>query len=196
MKAVIRMFVASMLVAALPFAAAGAEGRSFALASGESATWEGVQSLGVNTNYHGNHDTDVPEIDNEVRKVQPTYTCTSDMVTYCDTTLVSLSNPVPADDADGKLTRPATFKVTNAKGDVDLRIYESDAEGTRGEFIAHSAGPLDTVDHTDLDETVELRVTTTRPTDDKPTQADVSTRYFLVDVVYYTAAGYTGTITF
>ena len=196
MKAIIRMCVAGMLVAVLPFAAAGAETRSFALAAGETATWEGVQSPGINTNYHGNHDTDVPEIDNEVRKVQPTYTCTADPQTFCDVTLVSLSNPVPEDDPDGKLATNATFKLTNALGDVDLRLYESDAEGTKGEFIAMSAGPNPLADHNDLDETVVHRVTTTRPTAANPTQAEVSTKWILVEVVYYTAAGYTGTVTF
>lgn len=197
MRRATQLLVAGMLVAVLPFAAASAEpARDFALVAGESQTWAGPQTLGLNTNYHGNHDTPVGQVNDAVRQVQPVGTCTTDQTTYCDLTLVSLTNPVPETDPDGKLTRSATFTVRDGLGDLDLRIYESNEAGERGAFIGQSAGPLDTLDHTDLDETYSVPVVTTRPTLAKPTQAEVSTRYFLVEVVYYAAAGYTGGVAF
>ncbi len=75
-------------------------------------------------------------------------------------------------------------------------MYASDADGTKGEQVAMSAGPLDTLDHTDLDETVMVPVVTTRPTVAKPTQPDVPSKWYLVEVVYYAAAGHTGTASF
>ena len=197
MKPLFRLLIAALLVAALPLTGASAEAaRTYELQAGASQGWEGPQTLGINTNYHGNHDTDQADVDAAVREHQPVGTCTTDPTTYCDLTLVSLTNPVPETDSDGKLSRPVTFTVRNAKGDLDLRIYESDAEGTRGTFIGQSAGPLDTLDHTDLDETYQMSVVTTRPTLAKPDQPEVSTKWYLVEVVYYAGAGYTGGVAF
>ena len=194
MRTTLRLVMAALIVAALPFTSALGAPPTYNLSPGGSATWEGPASPGVNTNYHDNHGTGVAQVDNEVRKVQPVGKCSTDATTYCDTRLVVISNPVPETDADGKLTKSAAFTVRNAKGDVDLMIYASDASGARGDLVGSSTGPNTT--NTSLDENVSVSVITTRPTVAKPTQPEVSTRYYLVDVVYYAAAGYTGGVTF
>lgn len=193
-----KLLLAAMALAILPFTGASAEPpeRSYELVAGGSQTWDGPQSPAINANYHGNLDTGEPAIDDEVRKVSPVGVCSSDPTTYCDYTLVKVSNPVPETDTDGKLSRPIQFTVREALGDLDLRIYESNPEGEAVTFIGQSAGPLDTLDHTDLDETFGFNVITTRPTVAKPTQPLVSEKYYLVEVVYYAAAGYTGGVSF
>ena len=43
--------------------------------------------------------------------------CSKDPNYYCDTVLVKYSNPVPKDDADGKLRRSSTITIDNTGAD-------------------------------------------------------------------------------
>ena len=184
----------ALALAVAPFWGASAAEPDAALVPGDTFTWEGAATPGANVNYHDNFGTGVAEVDGPVRGVAPVGVCSDDATTYCETFLVSFTNPVPEADADGKLTKTANVALTNAKGDVDLLVYASDAEGTKGAEIGSSAGPGPS--NTTLDENLGVPVVTTRPTLAKPTQADAPTKFFLVEVVYYHAAGYTGTIRF
>ena len=191
-----KLLLAVMALAILPFSGASAEPpeRSYELVAGGSQTWDGPQEPAINANYHGNLDTGEAQVDNEVRKVSPAGVCSRDRTTYCDYTLVKVTNPVPETDADGRLSRAIEFTIREALGDLDLQIYESNAEGEAVALIGQSAGPNTT--NTSLDETYGFNVITTRPTAVKPTQEEISERYYLVEVIYYTGGGYTGGVTF
>lgn len=137
------------------------------LAPGDTFTWEGAP-VGLNPLY----------FEGEAG-------CSSDPNNYCEYALLKYTNPVPADDADGRLTRNSVITITpNAAADFDLQVYASDADGTMGSMVGSStAFPWDN--------TVESVSTVIRTTTEEPTV------YLLVEVIHFAnVGGYTGTATF
>ena len=65
---------------------------------GASFTCAGKKVTASNQHYF----TDLDPVGNEV--MEP-FTCNKTRLNYCDVALVKVSNPVPADDADGKLKK-------------------------------------------------------------------------------------------
>ena len=167
------------LVALVPASAASAAvDRTVEVAAGKSETWAGTKMPGTNLNYFN-----VTTTGDTVLK---TGTCTKDPQTYCDLTLVALSNPVPADDADGKLRRTATFTISDYAGpaaDVDMELYASDETGARGDSLGGST------EFTTETEQASVAVTTT---------LEEPTKYVLVQVIYFVqpGTGYTGDVKF
>ena len=139
-----------------------------ALNPGESFTWEGA-AVGLNPLYF-----------------EAEAGCSTDPTNFCEYALLSYTNPVPADDADGRLTRTSTITITpTAVSDLDLQVYASDAAGTMGTMIGSStAYPID-------NEGVESVYAVMRTTTEVPTV------YVLVEVIHYAnVGGYTGSATF
>ena len=112
--------------------------------------------------------------------------CSSNPNNFCEYALLSYTNPVPADDADGRLSRGSTITITpTAAADFDLQVYASDADGTMGSMVGSStAFPIDNDGVESV--TASLRTTTEQPT-----------AYLLVEVIHFAnVGGYTGTATF
>ena len=163
------LLVGAIVFAILPFGGASAADRQQDLLAGETKSWSTAVSTGVNTSHFGPQDDAVnPE------------RCTKDPQNYCDYTLVSLTNPVPDTDADGKLKKTANMSLTEFGplpgpiSDFDLKIYESDANGTKGPMVNT---PWTTAQPPDYEEhyAVSVTTTTTQPT-----------KYYLLEVIYFT----------
>ena len=183
MKPLFRMLGAACLVAALPFASASAAPtitHEVAVAAGETATWDGTPAVGANVNYNGLIDESTAGVCSD-----------TDPTTKCEYALVTVTNVVPEDDADGKLRKLLRITLDNytlpsPASDFALTVFETDAEGsTKGPEVGRS----DNTDVPDDNEEVGFQVTTT---------LEESTKYYLVEVVYFTSAmsGYTGTVAF
>ena len=182
MKRFTPVIAAALLLAMLPLGNAQAVPvtHNLALNAGETKTWDGTAAPGANANYNG-----------AVPPLGPERTCSADIQTKCEYALVALTNPVPEEDADGKLTKTATFTLDNYSlpspaSDFALTIYDTDKDGAvRGEEL----GTSDNSDVPDPDEQVTISVQTTRL---------VSTKYYLVEVAYFTSlnASYKGTVKF
>lgn len=112
--------------------------------------------------------------------------CSSDPTNYCEYALLSYTNPVPEDDADGRLTRSSTITITpTGVADFDLQMYASDADGTMGAMIGSST------DFPVGNDGVESVSAVMRTTTEQPTL------YVLVEVIHFAnVGGYTGTATF
>lgn len=181
-----RVVLAAAVLAIVPIAAAQAAPitHNVEIGAGETKIWAGTPRTGVNPNYNGLH-----AALNDV--FGPARTCTTNPQNLCEYTLVKASNPVPADDADGKLRKPMSVTLNNFSpespvSDFALTVYTTDSTGsTRGQELATS----DNTDVPDPDETVTVTVQTTTA---EPTQ------YFLVEVAYFIGAnsGYRGTVQF
>lgn len=182
MKGFKRVLPVAALVAVIPFSGANAVPvtHNVAVNSGETKTWQGTAAPGVNPNYNGLHES-----------LGPSRNCTADVKDKCEYALVAVTNPVPADDADGKLRKAMTVTINNYTlpsplTDFALTAYETDATGSvRGAEIATS----DNTDVPDDDESVPVQVTTT---------VTEPTKYFLIEVAYFAnvASSYTGTVKF
>lgn len=122
-------------------------------------------------------------------------TCTHNVESYCETVFIEFSNPLTQAEIDAgktKHTKTATITINNfgpvpdPATDFDLVVFESDAEGTKGEEIGRSAvfGPDQAGD-----ESVSIPLTTTI------SQPSV---FVLLDVVYFVVlgTGYSGSATF
>ena len=150
-----------------------------AVKAGETKTWEGTPGVGLNVNYNG-------VIDPATAR-----TCSDDIDTKCEYALVSLTNPVPNTDPDGRLTKSATITLNNFRPldspftDFAMTVYTSDANGTRGDELGFS----DNSDLPDPDEQVVISVQTTKTT---------PTVHVLVEVAYFYVfqCQYTGTVQF
>lgn len=147
---------------------------NLAVAAGETKTWEGTPGVGTNVNYSGDR------------------VCTDDVDTKCEYALVSLTNPVPDTDADGRLTKSVTITLNNFRPldspftDFAFAVYTTDQTGSvRGDELGFS----DNSELPDPDEQVITSITTTRTN---------PTVYVLVEVAYFYVFGsqYTGTVQF
>lgn len=186
MKALWRLAVAGMFVAVLPMTAASAVPvtHELAVSPGETVTWDGTARTGVNPNYNG--------LSAQLEPVfGPARTCRETPEALCEYALVAATNPVPEDDADGRVSKSMTVTLDNfvapsPASDFALTVYETDAAGeTRGAEVSTS----DNTEVPDPDEQVRVTVITTR---------DAPTRYFLIEVAYFSSVqgSYTGTINF
>lgn len=185
-RTITRLLVAATLVAVLPLSAASAVPvtHEIAVAAGETQTWQGTARTGTNLNYNGL----ASQLDPILGSAR---TCSTDPRNMCEYALVAVTNPVPEDDADGKLRKTMTvtlngYSPESPATDVALTVYETDETGsTRGSELATS----DNTDVPDPDEQVSVSVTTTL---DEPTQ------YYLVEVAYFIGvnSSYTGTVRF
>jgi hypothetical protein len=151
-----------------------------AVAANEVKTWEGTAAVGLNANYNGAIEEDTAR------------TCTDDIETKCEYALVALTNPVPEEDADGRLNKSVIITLNNFRPldspftDFALAVYTTDETGSfRGDEVAFS----DNSDLPDPDEQVGFSVTTTTTT---------PTVYYLVEVAYFYVLNsqYTGTVDF
>ncbi|MFT5223981.1 MAG: hypothetical protein ACI867_002309 [Glaciecola sp.] len=105
-----------------------------------------------------------------------TYPCGADPVATCRTILVEVTNPFGDDATKGR--ERATLLVDidgQGVGDAALKIYEADADGTRG-AEASGSDELGTM----AVESASVVVTTTQ---------DTETRYYLVEVFFHAYAG-------
>lgn len=187
LKSLLIGVIAAGLVPAWGASAAPVEvDHQVAVTAGEVAEWDGEPAVGANINYFNNFQAE------PVGQVFPIGQCSQDDPrTYCEYALIALSNPVPEDDADGRLRKSATIKldgfnpVPDPVTDFDLLVYESDAEGTKGTEVGQDGSILDA----DFTEVVTASVTTTRT---EPV------KYLLAEIVYYASpnASYHGTVQF
>jgi hypothetical protein len=153
---------------------------NLALNAGETKTWDGTAAVGANVNYNG-----------AVQQLGPARTCSADIQTKCEYALLSLTNPVPDTDADGKLNKSLTVTIDNYSiespaSDFALTLYTTDKDGAvRGDEL----GTSDNSAVPDPDEQVSTTIQTTRT---EPT------KYILVEVAYFTSlnASYRGTAKF
>ena len=166
-----RIVVAVVVLATLVLSAtpASAADRQRRVTAGGSESWTTRVATGVNTSHLAVEDDQVnPE------------ECGKELLNYCDTTLLTLANPVPPDDSDGMLRRNVTIALTStapvpSAGDYDLKIYESDVDGGRGPLAAEfsQAAPPNSL------ESYSLEVATSRGAPEK---------YYLVEVIYFASA--------
>lgn len=174
-----RLTTLILALAILPATAAlGEADHAVELVPGEGGfTWDGTETVGVNPNFH----PWAPQASD----VFPVGECSKDPNYYCDTILVKYVNPVPEDDADGRLTQRSTITIDNYTfpgSDFDLRIWQSNADGERLTMLGETGeNPGDP-------ETFTTTITTT---------TEIAERYVLYEVGYFAAAGgYDGEITF
>lgn len=164
---------------ALPSSALAAAARTVEIGPEATATWEGAQATGLNANYF-----------NLLRNsaISKPATCDTTAQYYCDTSLVKLTAPVPADDEDGQLEHSVTVTINNYRPvpdpatDFDLLAFESDAAGERGGELARDGNSTDTAA-----EQVTFTLITT---------SENPTAYALIDVVYFATidSSYTGQV--
>ena len=137
--------------------------------AGPAQTWPGTSAQGLNVSWFTDDQTNRGA-------------CGTTPTDYCDDTLVHFTSARPLDDS------MLTFRIDGYDhSDYDLRVYTSDAEGTVGDYLGAPTGdnagliPLET-----FAGDPESLTTYAEPGD-----------YYLVRVVYFTAAGdenYTGTV--
>lgn len=156
------IFVTAALCAVLliPGAATAAPDSTHELAPGDSLTLTGDYPAGVNFCYFGR-----PFVGGGDCPVFAPAQCTKDPQQYCDVVLLKFTNPVPADDPDGKLKRTARFALdTGDYSDYDILAYASDENGTRGAELAHSYNsPPPLGSSSDENMTVNINTTTDAP---------------------------------
>ncbi|MGH2709986.1 MAG: hypothetical protein ACRDH9_02120 [Actinomycetota bacterium] len=155
--------------------------------AGTTYTWQGNTALGLNVNYHGMFDGVHPT---------PSGTCSDDRDSYCDTILLELSNPLTQAEIDsGKTSKKKNVTITTTgygpvpdpATDFDLKVFVSDAQGTKGDLLGESgAWGYDDGDGT---ETVTAQITTTLTEPSK---------FVLVEVVFFIVANssYSGSAKF
>lgn len=177
-----RAIAAAALAAIIPAGPAHAVPITHTLevAANEVKTWEGTAAVGLNANYNGAVDSDTAR------------TCTDQIDTKCEYALVALTNPVPEEDADGKLVKSVIITLNNFRPldspftDFALAVYNTDETGS---FRGDEVGFSDNSDLPDPDEQVGFSVTTTWTT---------PTVYYLIEVAYFYVFNcqYTGTVDF
>jgi hypothetical protein len=147
---------------------------------GTPYTWTTPATSGFNINYNLPPNT----------PLTPRGVCTRDLNTYCETLLVEFHNPLTAEEIeDGKTKRTAnailtaSWTKTDFPNDFDLYLYESDASGTQGAFIAS--------DHRNYEAVIQSVGRPVVTTVEKPSV------YVLLHVVYFSVVdtAYNGTAT-
>lgn len=165
MKNLVKLAAALLALVVIPVGWAAAEPDGTGeLAPGEAYEWNGSLPAGLNQNYFG------------LTGVGPEATCNKDPHSYCDTHLIKVSNPLTEEeiaDGDTSKRRSLTVTLSNFTSDLDLVVFESDAEGNRGVQLGQSAS-------SDFAETVTASIVTT---------ADEPEKYVIVDVVYFAHVG-------
>jgi hypothetical protein len=175
---------AAAVLVLLPANAQAAPDRTITVKPTETKTWNGATATGVNTSHFGPQDDAVnPEA------------CGKDAQNYCDYTLVAFDNPLTQAEIDAgktKKSKNATFRLTEFGpipgpiADFDQKIYVSDVNGTKGEFVNT---PWTTAQPPDHEEsfTTKIETTLTQPI-----------KYYLVEVIYFTTVegSYKGTVSF
>jgi hypothetical protein len=150
---------------------------NLALNAGETKTWNGApRGVGANANYNGL----VSEGNERPCTVTSVGDFDYDPRTMCEYALVSVTNPVPQEDLDGKLKKNMivtidSFAIPSPFSDFALTLYDTNATGT---LKGAELGTSDNTDVPDPDEQVVLSVETTRT---EPT------KYFLVEVAHFYA---------
>lgn len=179
MKRSALVLATGLIVAILPVgpSAQAAPDHSLVLNVGETKTWNGTPKLGLGAALT----TAVPSRRCEDTDPGDFY---YDPRTQCDIIHISVTNPVPESDADGKLKKNLTITLNQfltgiqAPTDVDFWVNESDATGAMGAPVEGGNGvgwsANDLPD--DPDESVTFPVETTRT---------VPTKYYLVSVGYF-----------
>ncbi len=173
--------VTGAIVAILPFgsAALAAPDHSIAVNNTQTKTWSGTPKLGLNAAIND------PVVDRRCEDTEPG-SFYYDPRTVCDFVHISATNPVPENDADGKLKRNITITINEFLGglqpptDIDFVVYHADADGTKGQRVEGGNGTGWSANNlpNDPDEQVSFSVETTRT---------VPTKYFLVEVQYFTS---------
>ena len=181
MKRTVAALIGAALMAALPLTSSTAAPitHRVEVTAGQLKTWQGTAAVGANVNYNG-------LIDEGTERQ-----CSTDAQTLCEYTLVTLHNPVPLDDLDGKVRKSVSitldaFTLPSPASDFDMVVFDTDSTGaTKGNIVAESAN----TDVVDQDEQVNFSVETTFLS---------PTRYYLVEVAYFTTANaaYRGTVNF
>jgi hypothetical protein len=175
MSRFLRLAAAVMALALLPaMGALAAPDDTATLAPGESFEFGAVTLAGTNVNWHG---LGVP--------TGPQGTCNKDPNTTCDTFLIELSNPVDEAVLEANPAafnrRNVTVTLDNFIGDLDLAVFESDAEGNRGALLGVSGNFT-------FDESVSTIIRTT---------GDEPSKFIIVDVIYFAHVGpYDGLVQF
>ena len=158
-------------VALLPFGGVSAADYTVVLTPGDAETIAHGIPMGTNVNYFG----EVGE-----NEYVPTGTCTKDPTTYCETVLVQLDNPVPANPDGSPAVAKRSLRVTvswdEEVSDFDLVAFVSDAEGVRGAELGQSAS---WTYEAGSGEALTLLITT---------NTDTPTKYVLLELVYFAAA--------
>ncbi len=163
-----RLVAAALLAASVAAGPASQAGQStdfeVELAQGDAATVESGAVAGVNPGHFAGADE--------------TYPCgdSSSPTAYCQTILVHVTNPFTEAEAKKGRERASldlTLEMSGA-GDLALLVYESDADGNRGEQVTSSDGLGESV------ESASVTVTTT---------ADNEEGWFLVEVFFHAFSG-------
>ncbi len=134
------------------------------LGVGDALTVTGGPGLGTNAQYFDN------------------FECDTDPDTYCETVLVTLTNPYEEQNAKKGRERAnldLLLTPTTYPAEMDMAIFESDADGTQGSQISQ-AGTFAIVDCPSGCEQINAVITTTQ---------DTEVVHVLVHVVYFAAAG-------
>lgn len=179
MKRIALTLVTGTIAVVLPLgpSAQAAPDHAIAVANGETKTWNGTPKLGIGAALT----TSVPERKCDDAAPGDFY---YDPRKACDIIHISVTNPVPENDPDGKLKKNLTITLNNfltgaqAPTDVDFWVNQSDATGAMGEPVEGANGvgwsANDLPD--DPDESVTFSVETTTL---------IPTRYYLVSVGYF-----------
>jgi hypothetical protein len=161
------------------------DGPAVKVSAGTTYTWDATPTTGLNVAYWG-----VP-----FTGVGATSACGDEVADYCETRLFELSNPLTQADIDAgrtKRTKSATITINNfgpvpdPVTDYDLLVFDSDANGTRGDELATSTA----YGHEQAgDESVTLSIVTTLAEPSK---------YVFVEIVYFAVvnSSFKGTVQF
>jgi hypothetical protein len=175
-KSILRLVVAGLLVAVLPFSAAGAEAdHNGTVAPGIPFEWRGVDATGTAfENFIGEQEAGGVVVSDGLQ-------CSKNPDAYCETILVGFDLALtPEEIAAGKIRKRANGEVTIGNPtvplyDFDLAVYQSDADGSKGPQVGTSGA----LDETPGEEAVSIAGIT-------GTIAE-PTAYYLVEVVYFYA---------
>ena len=166
----LRAFLTALIVAALAFQgpASAAPARTTSVtALAQTATWTGATADGANVTF-------LPVVTDACNTV--------DARSYCDDTLVKVD--VLATDATTQLK----FRIADfgkAVDDFDLRVYRSNAAGTRGQYLGAPDGDIASSSPLGAD---DPRHTFAGDPETKVVNGVVPGEYYLVRVVYFAVA--------
>ena len=176
-----------LVTAVVAAPASAAPDRSLSMSAGERTDWQGASATAV-TNYYYWEPFGAGNVGPLTSHV-----CNKERTTYCEQIVLELKNPVTAAEQAAGVTSKLesvtiwldSFSTANGPvNDFDLLVYESDANGTRGQLIQSDGDTFNT--------TKEL------VTFDVTTDAARPSEFVLIDVVYYqvVSGSYKGHVTF
>jgi hypothetical protein len=183
-RAILRLLVAGMLVAVLPFtSASAAPDRTVNVVAGTPSTWDGVTATGTAfENFIGAQNVNGVQVTDGLQ-------CSKNPDSYCETILVGFDLTLTQEEIDaGKIRKRANGEIaigepTVPAYDFDLIVYDSDANGTKGALLGQS-GALDETPGEEAFALSGITGTIAAPI-----------KYYLVEVVYFYAVqgSYKGT---